>query len=270
MKNDNLELVWKALSDPTRRHILDLLRKEARTTGELSAVFTDISRYAVMKHLNTLEEAGLIFIRRKGRERFNHLNVVPLQQIYERWLQPYEAEWAQSLLNLKNLSEGDTQMTSPTAPSVTKKIEQEISVNAPVEQVYKNVLDINSWWSHRQSQLSDSMRLEAKVGGRMWETFDGTEESAVLWATVTSIRTNDHIQLSGSIGMTGAIYGNVVICTIPQDDGSTKITLNHEYLGDLPEGWHEGWVSGWGHNLGALKTFSEDGIRVKDAEAKSE
>lgn len=94
------EVVWRALSDPSRRRILDLLRERPRTTGELTECF-DFSRYAVMKHLKVLHQAGLLLIERRGRERFNHLNAVPLQRIVRRWVQPFEARAADRLLRLE-------------------------------------------------------------------------------------------------------------------------------------------------------------------------
>lgn len=260
MKKDELTPIWKALADPTRRHILDLLRQHSRTTGQLCDVFEDLSRYAVMKHLNVLEEAGLILIRRRGRERYNYLNAVPIQQIYERWIHPYEAEWAQSLIHLKNISE-ETIMSAPTAiqNASTKQIEQEIIVNSSLEKTYQSLLDVNKWWAHRMSRLPDSLRLEAKVGGRFWETRDGSEDNGALWGIVTSIEPNDHIQLSGSIGIQGAVLGNVVICTIPQDDGTTKVTLSHHIIGDIPEGTLDGYDKGWAYHLEMIKKLSETG-----------
>lgn len=77
MIDDDLARVWKALSDPGRRKILDYLQERPRTTSELCDLF-DVSRFAVMKHLTILERAGLVVVRRRGRERWNHLNVVPL------------------------------------------------------------------------------------------------------------------------------------------------------------------------------------------------
>jgi len=97
-------LVWRALSDPTRRRILDLLRAHAHTTGELCEEF-EVSRFAVMKHLRVLVEAGLVLIERRGRERLNHLNPVPIQEIYRRWIQPFERLPADRLLRLKAIAE---------------------------------------------------------------------------------------------------------------------------------------------------------------------
>lgn len=101
---DDLGLVWKALADPTRRRLLDLLREESRTTGDLCEQF-GVSRFAVMKHLAILEQAGLVIVERRGRERWNYLNAVPIQQIYERWMSGYQAPWASSLLRVKARAE---------------------------------------------------------------------------------------------------------------------------------------------------------------------
>jgi len=92
--------VWRALADPTRRRLLDLLRDRPRTTGDLCRRFP-VSRFAVMKHLGILERAGLVIIERRGRERWNYLNAVPIRQIYERWISGYAGAWASSLLRLK-------------------------------------------------------------------------------------------------------------------------------------------------------------------------
>ncbi len=102
----SLDDVWKALADPTRRRLLDLLKDRPQTTGDLCARF-DMSRYGVMKHLGILEEAGLIIVRREGRKRYNYLNAVPIRRIYERWVSKYAGVWASSLLALKRHVEKD-------------------------------------------------------------------------------------------------------------------------------------------------------------------
>ena len=78
--------VWKALADETRRAILDALSQRALTTGELVERFPSRCRTAVMKHLDVLEAAELIVVKREGRLRWNHINPAPIQQIYERWV----------------------------------------------------------------------------------------------------------------------------------------------------------------------------------------
>src|SRR6202050_804924 len=98
---DNLDPVWKALSDPTRRAILDLVRKGPRRTSQIVDAFPHLSRFGVMKHIDVLRAAGLINTREEGRERVNSLNAVPIRQIYERWVSRYEEFWADKLLRLQ-------------------------------------------------------------------------------------------------------------------------------------------------------------------------
>jgi len=105
------ELVWRALGDPSRRLILDLLREGPRTTGELCGHF-ESTRFAVMKHLKVLEAASLVFAERRGRERYNHINPVPIQQIYRRWIRPFEALPADRLLRIKRLAEASAASSS--------------------------------------------------------------------------------------------------------------------------------------------------------------
>jgi DNA-binding transcriptional ArsR family regulator len=104
---DELDAVWKALADRTRRQLLDLLRDGPHTTGDLCARF-EMSRFGVMKHLGVLEEAGLLTVRREGRERWNYLNAVPLRRIYERWVSKYAEFWSASLLSLKDTVEEES------------------------------------------------------------------------------------------------------------------------------------------------------------------
>ena len=104
---DNFDPVWKALSDATRRSILDLLRERPRTTTELVEAFPHITRFGVMKHLDVLRQAQLVQTREAGRQRVNSLNVVPIRQIYERWVSPFAELWSSELLRIKELAEDE-------------------------------------------------------------------------------------------------------------------------------------------------------------------
>jgi DNA-binding transcriptional ArsR family regulator len=103
---EDLADVWKALSDPTRRRILDALRDGPQTTGALCALFPHLARVTAIKHLRILEDAGLVLVQARGRERWNFLNAVPIQQIYERWITPFEGHWATTLIGLRAHLEG--------------------------------------------------------------------------------------------------------------------------------------------------------------------
>jgi DNA-binding transcriptional ArsR family regulator len=105
MPDDNLDDVWKALSDNTRRSILDLLRLGPRTTTEIVEAFPHLSRFGIMKHIGVLRETGLIRTREERRQRINSLNVVPIRRIYERWVGRFEELWSSHLLRIKEDAE---------------------------------------------------------------------------------------------------------------------------------------------------------------------
>jgi uncharacterized protein YndB with AHSA1/START domain/biotin operon repressor len=97
--------VFKALADPTRRSLLDeLFRRDGQTLSELAERF-DMTRFGVMKHLRQLEEAGLVVTRRRGREKLHYLNPVPIQLVHDRWVSKYAEPWAAALSDLKQTLE---------------------------------------------------------------------------------------------------------------------------------------------------------------------
>ena len=108
MPDDELDAVWKALSDSTRRSILDLLRQGPRTTTQIVEAFPHLSRFGVMKHIDVLRDVDLIHTREERRQRINSLNVVPIRQIYERWVGRFEELWASHLLRIKEHAEAKT------------------------------------------------------------------------------------------------------------------------------------------------------------------
>lgn len=100
MNTTHDDAIWRALGDPSRREILDLLRQGPMTTGAIADQFA-FTRFAVMKHLGILRDAGLVLVERSGRERINHLNPLPIRQIYRRWIRPFEERVSDSALRLK-------------------------------------------------------------------------------------------------------------------------------------------------------------------------
>ena len=106
--NQRLDAVFFALASEPRRRILDVLKLEPgcnvnRVCAHLEA---DIGRFAVMKHLSTLESAGLVIAERSGRERLLWLDPTPIQWIHERWTTEFSAYWAARLTRLKFSAEG--------------------------------------------------------------------------------------------------------------------------------------------------------------------
>jgi DNA-binding transcriptional ArsR family regulator len=99
-------LVFKALADTGRRKILDLLKKEELTTGDICAHFNKLDRCTVMQHLKVLEKADLVIVRREGRLRWNYLNAVPIREIYNRWISQYAEHSVDLMAKLKSDLEG--------------------------------------------------------------------------------------------------------------------------------------------------------------------
>lgn len=93
--------IFKALAAPLRRALLDALKDSPQTTGALCARFAALDRCTVMQHLKVLEAADLILVRRSGRERWNHLNPLPIKRIHDRWIGPYAARAVEMLEGLK-------------------------------------------------------------------------------------------------------------------------------------------------------------------------
>ncbi len=100
---DPQDAVFRALADPTRREVLDLLfEHDGRTVGEVCGAFADrMSRFGVMKHLTVLEEADLVVAVREGRSKRLHLNPVPIEQVANRWIGKYAARFTSALEGLR-------------------------------------------------------------------------------------------------------------------------------------------------------------------------
>ena len=103
--SDDDDRVFKALSDPTRRFLLDrLFTRDGRTLTELESEL-EMTRFGVMKHLRVLEEAGLVATRRSGREKLHFMNPVPMRLIHDRWIDKYTEHRVAALATLKHTLE---------------------------------------------------------------------------------------------------------------------------------------------------------------------
>ena len=101
------DAVFKALADPTRRFLLDLLfERDGRTLTELESG-VEMTRFGVMKHLKVLEEAGLVVATKQGREKLHFLNPVPIRLVHDRWIDKYTERQVTALVDLKKELEKD-------------------------------------------------------------------------------------------------------------------------------------------------------------------
>jgi DNA-binding transcriptional ArsR family regulator len=106
MALQEIDKVFRALADPSRRELLDRLHaRNGQTLSELCSGL-DMARQSVTQHLGVLEEANLISVERQGREKIHYFNPVPIHDIYERWIRKFEMERLGALHKLKTKLEG--------------------------------------------------------------------------------------------------------------------------------------------------------------------
>lgn len=103
----DIDKVFKALADPTRRRLLDQLHQENGQTVTALCGHMDMTRQAVTQHLQLLEDANLVAVVWQGREKLHYLNPVPLHEIYVRWIGKFERGRLGALRDLKKKLEGD-------------------------------------------------------------------------------------------------------------------------------------------------------------------
>jgi DNA-binding transcriptional ArsR family regulator/uncharacterized protein YndB with AHSA1/START domain len=190
--------LWRALASPWRRQLLDLLRDGPRTTGDLAAAVDGLSRFAVMQHLGVLTEAGLVIPERRGRDRFNYLNPVPLREWYARWAPPRADTGAAGLLTLKRAAEQEAAeqkedaMAEPDAPPQagetfrTVRLAFELRIQAPAGRVFEVMTQRSHEWFPPSFGGGRTHRvvLEPRVGGQHYE--DWGDGRGHLYGQVTA------------------------------------------------------------------------------------
>lgn len=265
---DPQRAVWRALADPTRRRLLDLLRDRPGTTGELAAHFA-LTRFAVMKHLGMLEEAGLIVVRREGRRRWNALNPIPIQQIAQRWIRPFESIAADRLLRLKAHAELHHEKEVAMAATLSFRnldIKLALEVDAAPATVWTSLTaGIGEWWP-KQFYVGTAPKrfvVEPRVGGRVFE--DWGDGDGVLFGTVLVWDPGKALTWAGDMS---AEYGGpartVTSFTLTPAAGGSRTAvafhdtpygvLSDEAMTHLEEGWR--WLL-----TDCLKPFLETGRR---------
>ena len=244
--------LWRALADPTRRQILDLLTERPRITGEIASHFA-ISRIAVMRHLDVLVAAELIASRKRGRERWHYINAVPIQRLHERWTTPLSAGFASSLLRLQDLAEADVER-----PAVD--IALDVTIAGAPNQVFAALTDdIGGWWGFPAvDSQAVSVSLDASLGGHFVEHW---EDGGQLIATVTGVSAHDHLTMTGPFHLGLAV--GVATFDLEEVADGTLLHFTFRAFGIVDPGKAEGMGSGWNELVGArLKALVETGTRM--------
>jgi DNA-binding transcriptional ArsR family regulator/uncharacterized protein YndB with AHSA1/START domain len=254
---DETAPLWRALSDPTRRRILDLLRERPRITGEIASHFA-ISRIAVMRHLEVLGEAGLVTSRKRGRERWHYLDALPLQRLHERWFDPVASGWASALLRLKGTVEARVAPMNPSAPAIDVALD--VAIDATPAAVFSALTeDPGGWWGHPfLGAQAIGLTLEPRIGGLLLEEWDGGGE---VVAAVTGWQENRRLALTGPFHL-GVAVGVATFDLAPTDQG-TLLEFTFRAIGAVDPAIAEAMSSGWTELVGnRLKALAETGTRL--------
>ncbi len=262
MEQDEFDSIWKAFSDPSRRRVLDLLTSQPMTTGQI-AERLPVSRIAVMKHLKVLQRAGLTVSRKRGRERWNYVNFVPIRQLYERWLGPGQDQWAASLIALKRQVEstengGVLRDSDNGQLPLCIDIQQDISLRTEASRVFEALTDsVSAWWGFPYlSPETRDLVLEPKLGGLFYEIWG--ENSGATIATVTALIPNRRLELTGRFHME-IVYGVANFQLVDESEGSTLLQFSFRAIGHLTSDEGRAMQGGWADLLEVrLKAFLEE------------
>jgi DNA-binding transcriptional ArsR family regulator/uncharacterized protein YndB with AHSA1/START domain len=252
---DDTAPLWRALADPTRRRILDLLRQRPLITGEIAAQFP-VSRIAVMRHLEVLSEAGLVTSRKRGRERWHYLNAVPLQQLHRRWAEPAAAGFASALLRLAGTVEAGGRQMESNRPAIDVALDIEIA-GTPAAVFAALTKDVGGWWGHPfVTARANSLALDPRLGGLFTERWDNGGQ---VIASVTGWAQDEHLALTGSFHM-GV---GVAAFDLAESAAGTLLRFSYRAIGVVDAELAGAMSRAWAELVGTrLKTLVETGTRL--------
>jgi uncharacterized protein YndB with AHSA1/START domain/DNA-binding transcriptional ArsR family regulator len=264
----DLDHVFRALADPTRRALLDSLRdRKGQTLRELCAG-TDMARQSVSKHLAVLEAAGLVTSVRRGREKLHYVNPAPVNEIAERWINRYDQARVEVLADLKRAVE-DTPMTKPAFVYTTyirsspERLWQALTDPAFTQRYWRTSL-LSDWrvgstvtWENRGVTIEDPEQVVLEA--------DPFTRLSYTWHTMTP-------ELADAVGLDPDVARAVA------SEPRSKVTFELEPQGEVTrltvvhDGFEEGSrmveliSGGWPQVLSDLKTLLETGHTLRTAE----
>ena len=236
--------MFKALSDPTRRSLLDGLFKEDGQTLSALELHLPMTRFGVMKHLRILEEAGLVVTKRRGREKLHFLNPVPIRLVHDRWVSKFAEPWAATLSELKHRLENKTmEKVFVIYIKTTPERLWDAITNPDMRSKYTFGIRVESEWTPGSSYEGRSVRAaEALIAGENLEIDPPrrlVQSFNALWS--------DAAKSEGTSRVTWEIE--------PIGD-SCRLTVTHDHLRDDASGEV---YDGWPMILSGLKTLLETG-----------
>jgi uncharacterized protein YndB with AHSA1/START domain len=239
----SVDMVFRALADPTRRQLLDeLFREDGQTLSALEERFS-MTRFGVMKHLKQLEEAGLVVTKKRGREKLHFLNPVPIRLVHDRWVSKYAEPWAAGLSDLKKRLENPVEKVFEIYIRTTPERLWEAITDSEIRSKYQFGIRMSPVptpgsrfeMSHANADgpLGEGENLEVDPPRRL------VQSMVALWG--------DDVKSEGTTRITWEIQ---------QIGDSCRLTLTHD---QLREGANDQLYGGWPMILSGLKTWLETG-----------
>ena len=256
-----MDMVFKALADPTRRSLLDqLFEQDGQTLSALEAR-VPMTRFGVMKHLGVLEEAGLVTTKRRGREKLHFLNPVPIRLVHDRWVSKYAEPWAATLSALKTQLEDQTMQSvktvswaDGTAPLAGDTAVFEVFIKTTPERLWDAITDPEqrkrySFGVETHSDWTTGSEYHAGVPGVV-DIASGTNlevDPPRLLVQSFDALWSDDVKAQGTTRVTWEIE---------PVGSSCRLTVTHDRL---PSGANPELYGGWPMILSGLKTLLETG-----------
>jgi uncharacterized protein YndB with AHSA1/START domain/biotin operon repressor len=235
--------IFKALADPTRRHLLDaLFLRGGQSLTELESA-VDMTRFGVMKHLRQLEEAGLVVTRRSGREKLHFLNPMPIRLVHDRWIDKYTEPWAEALSDIKQRLENTMEKVFEIYIRTTPERLWEAITVPDIRAKYNFGARVVSEWTPGARYQMGVPATDLLLGeGEVLEV----DPPRRLVHTMTALWSDD-VKQEGTSRVTWEIE--------PIGD-SCRLTVLHDQLRD---GANPELFGGWPMILSGLKTWLETG-----------
>jgi DNA-binding transcriptional ArsR family regulator len=238
-----VDLVFKALADPTRRSLLDeLFRRDGQTLSMLEERI-EMTRFGVMKHLKVLEDAGLVVTRRRGREKLYFLNPVPIRLVHDRWVSKYAEPWVSGLSEIKQRLENQMEKVFEIYIRTTPERLWEAIVNPEIRSKYNFGASVISDWKVGSPINMGVTGIGMELGqGEVLEV----DPPRRLVHTMTAVWSDD-VKAEGATR---------VAWDIEQVEDSCHLTVTHD---QMREGANNQIYGGWPMILSGLKTWLETG-----------
>ena len=236
-----MDLVFRALADPSRRSLLDELFKKDGQTLSMLEERLPMTRFGVMKHLKLLEEAGLVATRRRGREKLHFLNTVPIRLIHDRWVSKYAERWAAALSELKQELENEMEKVFEIYIKTTPERLWQAITDPDMRRKYHFGVLVTSEWTAGSPytamggphKIFEGENLEVDPPRKLVQSFHA------LWG--------EDVKAAGTSRVTWQIV---------QVADSCLLKVTHD---QLPEGANDQLYGGWPMVLSGLKTLLETG-----------